>query len=354
MEWDRFGRALSQVARTRREGVAPRRRRDRQPRTEILEDRRLLTASLQPIANLSVPAQQGYTLPLNGSGTTDDQTFTITQISGSPDIAASVAQGPFWTINAQYTDPTNSANDFSGPLTFQLFQSLTPNTVAEIQQFTNDGYYNGKHFTRVANGFPGSTDDIVQGGAVNSDGSGNSGQPGTPFLNENVQQLAFTGQYQLAMANAGVDTAFSNSTQGVNTNDTQFFVTTTGSPNAGLSYGYTVFGQMVSGLTTLTQMTKIPVQPNSGLSGEDSEPVNPLIMTGSSMSSANPNGVVIIDTTEATSGKTASFLVTAHDATDGSTVSQAFTVTVGAYGGPSDPGHRHEAARQSGHGDHDR
>jgi hypothetical protein len=55
----------------------------------------LLSASLQPIADFSVPAQQGYTLPLDGSGTTDDQTFTVAMTSGSPDIVASVPQGQF-------------------------------------------------------------------------------------------------------------------------------------------------------------------------------------------------------------------------------------------------------------------
>ncbi|MGZ3356834.1 MAG: hypothetical protein ACXVBO_18520, partial [Isosphaeraceae bacterium] len=39
-----------------------------QPFPEILEDRQLLTASLQPILNLTVPAQLGYQLALDGSG----------------------------------------------------------------------------------------------------------------------------------------------------------------------------------------------------------------------------------------------------------------------------------------------
>jgi cyclophilin family peptidyl-prolyl cis-trans isomerase len=291
---------------------------------EVLEDRRLLTASLQPISNLTVPAQQGYTLPLNGSATTDAQTFTVT--SSNPDIAASVPPGPFWTINVQYTDARNPANNFSGPLTFQLFQNLTPNTVSHIQEFSNDGYYTGKHFTRVATGFPGATDYVVQGGAPNPNGTGNSGQPGTPFANENVQQLAFTGTDQLAMANAG----------GTNSNDTQFFITT-GSPNSELGYNYTIFGQMVSGQATLARMTQIPVQPNPALGGENSLPVNPLIMSSVSLSNSNSNGVVLLDTTQAKQGETSTITVTATDPTDGSHVSQSFTVTVGTYAGPTSP-----------------
>src|SRR5207249_8802046 len=85
------------------------RRSTRQPLLEVLEDRQLLTASLAPISNLTIPAQQGYTLPLNGSGTLNAQTFTVS--SSNPDLAAAIAQGPFWTINVQYTDPTNSQNN---------------------------------------------------------------------------------------------------------------------------------------------------------------------------------------------------------------------------------------------------
>src|SRR5262249_11443043 len=268
--WDRIRRGRFQPRRPG-DGISSRgaRRPTRPLLWEALEDRQLLTASLQPVSNLTVPAQQGYTLPLNGSGTTDAQTFTIT--SSNPDIAASIASGPFWTINVQYTDPSNPSNNFSGPLTFQLFQDLTPNTVNHIRVFTNDGYYNGKHFTRVASGFPGATDYVVQGGAPNPDGTGNSGQPGTPFANENVQQLAFTGQNQLAMANAG----------GTNSNDVQFFITTD-SPNSELGYNYTIFGQLVSGQSTLGLMTnraRVPVQANPALGGEVSQPVNPLIMS---------------------------------------------------------------------------
>src|SRR5262249_47335863 len=162
----------------------------------------------------------------------DAQTFTITRTSGSADITANIVSGPFWTLNVQYSDPTNAQNNFNGSLTFQLFNNagsttLTPNTVSMFWQLTRDHYYptKGKYITRVTPGFPGNNY-IIQGGAPNPTGSGNSGEPGTPFANENVQQLAFTGTYQLAMANAGR-----------NTNDTQFFLTETGSPNSGLSYG---------------------------------------------------------------------------------------------------------------------
>ena len=118
-------------------------------------------------------------------------------------------------------------------------------------------------------------------------------------------------------------------------NDTQFFINT-GSLNSVLGYGYTVFGQMVTGQSTLTQMANIPTMVNTtSPTMEKSQPVNPLTITSATISKANPNGVVILDTTQAMAGQTATIVVTAHDGS--STTSRSFTVTVGQYGGPTDP-----------------
>jgi cyclophilin family peptidyl-prolyl cis-trans isomerase len=329
--WDRIRLGRFQP-RWHGDGTHPRtgRRSARQPLMEVLEDRRLLTASLAPISNLTVPTLQGYTLPLDGTGTTDAQTFTVT--SSNPAVGASIASDEFWTLDFTYTNTSDASKDFTGPLTFDLFSSLTTNTVSNIENFTTDNYYNdtGKYITRVINGFPDSSSYVIQGGAPNSEGTGSSGQPGTPFPNENFQQLAFTGTDQLAMANAGVTTA--------GTNDTQFFITT-GSPNSELGYNYTIFGQLVpnpttetSAQTTLANLTAIPVTTNS--SGEDSLPVYAPTYTAS-LSTTNPSGVLILDTTQAAQGETSTITVTAHDSVDGATSSQSFLVTVGAYTGPT-------------------
>jgi cyclophilin family peptidyl-prolyl cis-trans isomerase len=322
--WDR---SLGRRSRTARpfygQCARPIRRMLRQSRLDALEDRQLMTASLQAISPVTVPALQGYTIPLvANSGATDGQTFTVT--SSNPDIAASVAQGPFWTLGVSSQDATNPSDSFTGSLTFQLFQNLTPNTVKMIEQFTNDGFYvnSGDFFPRIVSGFDSPLTTVIQGGATNADGTGSSGQPNTPFANENVQQLALTGVDQLALANAG----------GTDTNDTQFFINT-GSANA-LGYNYTVFGQLVAGQSTLAQMATVPVQTNS-VTGEDSQPVNALTITSASLSSTSPDGVAILDTTQAKQGETATITVTATDPTDGTTTSRSFNVQVGPYTGPT-------------------
>jgi cyclophilin family peptidyl-prolyl cis-trans isomerase len=228
-------------------------------------------------------------------------------------------------------------------MVFQLYQSTTvegktvplaANTVARITQFTNDDYYttptNGnasatKLFNRIISLTGAGSDVIAQGGGPDAtDTAGQSGQPNTPFPNENFQQLALTGTDQIAMANAGLTAA--------GTNDTQFFITTS-NLNSVLGYNYTIFGQMVSGQTILANMVNPSIVPTN-FSGV---PDNNVSITAVSLTSTNPNGVVIIDTTQAKPGETATFRVVATDPADGSSVSRSFTVTVGPYGGPIDP-----------------
>jgi cyclophilin family peptidyl-prolyl cis-trans isomerase len=342
------------------------RRWTRNPLLESLEERQLLAsgASLAPIQNQTVSSQQGLVVALDGSGTTDNQSFTVT--STNPDIAASIVNGPIWTVDVQYINPTTSQT-VTNPLVFQLFDgsgtslsNLTSNTVSMFNQFTTDGWFtnSGKYITRVINMFPGTSDYIVQGGAATMNGSGNSGQPNTPFFNQNLQQLAFTSAGtsnsvtaagQLAMANAG----------GTDSNDTQFFITT-GSPNSELGYNYTIFGQLLpnptsggaqSDFTTLAQLTQIPVMPNTtpGITHpEDSQPKNNPIFTNVTItpsSQVSPgaalyqSGTLLIDATHVKAGETATITVTAHDASSSTTptATESFTVTVGSYSGPTDP-----------------
>ena len=316
-----------------------RHRRPRFPRPfqEILEDRLLLSASLAPISNLTVPALQGYQLPLDGSGTTDAQTFTAT--SSNPDIKVSVAQGQFWTVIVSHTAANSSDVTINHEsMTFQLFSDLTPNTTTRISNLTTEGYYTngfpddspavaaGQYIPRItsvaSSGFA-----AVQGGSSSATSTSSSSGV-TPIATEISQQLGFTGQYQLAMANTGSP----------NSSDAQFFITNgtvTQSIQQDFDYNYTIFGQLVSGQSTMADLAKVAVQANS--SGEDSEPITPVTINSVSLSSTNPNGVLHIDTTGAAAGQTARITVTATDPTDHTTDTQSFTVTVGAYNGPTDP-----------------
>src|SRR5262249_6944196 len=152
----------------------------------------------------------------------------------------------------------------------------------------------GKYFSRIVNPFaPTITAAVVQGGAPTPNGSGNSGQPGTPFANENLQQLILTGTNQLSMANSG----------GRNSNDAQFFINTGNVVSAIVPpyYGYTTFGQLLMGQDTLTKMANVQLMP-----GGSTQPANPLTITSTTFSSTNSNGVLIIDASHTkTVGETA-------------------------------------------------
>src|SRR5262249_18017726 len=197
------------------------------------------------------------------------QTFTVT--SDNPDIKVAVAQGKFMTINLQHTAANGVPNDvtFSGPVKFQLFNDLTPMTAGKIAGFTQQGYYNGKTIHRDASNFTQHNlpnDFVIQGGAPNPDGTGNSGLPGTPFGLEIVQQLAFVNPGSLAMARG----------TSPNSNDTQFFFTT-GTPTS-LNQQYTIFGQVLADPTTqatIQKITQVATQANPGLGGEKSLPISP-------------------------------------------------------------------------------
>ncbi len=315
-----------------------RRPRAQRPFPEILEDRQLLTASLQPIPNLTVPAQLGHQLALDGSGDTDPgQIYSVS--SNNPDVQVSVAQGQFWTVTVSHTAANSSDVTINHEtMTFQLFGDLTPQTVARITTLTTDGYY--------TNGFPSQTPPVlagqyipritsvassgfsaIQGGSSSATSTtSSSGLP--PIATEPVQQLAFTGQYQIAMANTGAP----------NSTDAQFFITNgvlSQSAQQAFDFNYTIFGQLVSGQQTLTDLSRVAVTTNS--SGEDSQPITPVVINSVALSSTNSNGALHIDTTSARAGETATITVTATDPTDHTTATRSFTVTVGAYNGPTDP-----------------
>ncbi len=325
-------RSDRQAARTRQDSKRSR----RQPSVEVMESRQLLTASLAPISNLTVPALQGYQLSLDGSGTTGAQTFTAT--SSNPNIKISVAQGQFWTLTVSHTAANSSDVTLNHEtMTFQLFSTLTPQTVTRISNLTSEGYY--------TNGFPSQTPPVAAGqyipritsvtssgfaavqGGSSSATSTSSSSGVTPIATEIAQQLAFTGQYQLAMAN----------TSSPNSSDAQFFITNgtvSQSIQKSFDYNYTIFGQLVSGQQTMGDLAKVAVTTNS--SGEKTQPVTPVVINSVALTSTNPNGVLLIDTTGAAAGQTGTITVTATDPTDHTTKTETFTVTVGSYTGPTD------------------
>lgn len=293
---------------------ADRSRRALRPAIEGLEGRQVL-ATLSPIANVTAPTGLGLQVNLDNPGS-NNQTYTAT--SDNPLVGARVTQGKFWTVGVSHASSGVNDPAFTGTMTFQLFEDLTPLTVSRITELINNGFYTSptqpndgtaplphKNFHRVVTGF------VAQGGSLTGNGSGSYTAPGFPFTDEFNQQLVFNGTGQLAMANAGDDT-----------NDTQFFATYSQTRN--LDFNHTIFGQIVAGQDVLAKMATV-----TRTGAEGSTPVSPILITSSVLSDVNPDSVLHIDTTMAAVGQTANVTVTATDPADGTTTQRTFQVQVG-------------------------
>ena len=119
----------------------------------------------------------------------------------------------------------------------ELFEDKAPNTVANIVQLAESGFYSDILFHRILKGF------MAQGGCPNTKKGKESGRPGTggpgyTFDNEKHAEAKHDARGILSMANAGP-----------NTNGSQFFLCF--GAHAFLDGGYTVFGQIVEGLEVI-------------------------------------------------------------------------------------------------------
>jgi cyclophilin family peptidyl-prolyl cis-trans isomerase len=132
-----------------------------------------------------------------------------------------------------------------GEFVIQLYPDKAPITVNSFVFLARQGYFDGVTFHRVLEGF------MAQGG--DPTGTGTSG-PGYQFVNE-TSDLTFDKAGVVAMANAGPDT-----------NGSQFFITF--SPQPGLNGGYTIFGQVISGMDVVDGLTRRDPRTNPTFPGD--------------------------------------------------------------------------------------
>lgn len=125
-----------------------------------------------------------------------------------------------------------------GEMQFELFEELTPNTVANIITLAESGFYTGQYFHRIINGF------MAQGGCPYSKKSSSklpvgSGGPGYNTEDETTPELQHDMRGLLSTANVGRP----------NTNGSQFFITFQETP--WLDGMHTIFGQIIHGMEVL-------------------------------------------------------------------------------------------------------
>lgn len=134
-----------------------------------------------------------------------------------------------------------------GSFEIELYADKAPITVNSFVFLARQGYFDGVTFHRVLEGF------MAQGGDPTGSGSGG---PGYEFEYED-SGYSFDQAGVVAMANTGPATP---------TNGSQFFITFTATPH--LDGGYTIFGQVTSGMDVVNGLTRRDPQTNPDYEGD--------------------------------------------------------------------------------------
>jgi cyclophilin family peptidyl-prolyl cis-trans isomerase/protein-disulfide isomerase len=140
--------------------------------------------------------------------------------------------------NRQYIATLNTQK---GDVVIQLFADKAPITVNSFIFLARNGWYDGITFHRVI------PDLFAQTGDPSGTGKGN---PGYYIITEIDPSLKFSIPGMVAMVNSGPDTSGS-----------QFFITY--GPTTQYDGQYTIFGQVLSGMEILKQLTPRDVQPGN-------------------------------------------------------------------------------------------
>jgi cyclophilin family peptidyl-prolyl cis-trans isomerase len=290
--------------------------RSRRTSFEELESRQLLSITMPTIADQTVMAGAPLNVALNGSGTNNPVSYTVS-VSGSTfssgQFSAIIPQGNTSVrMHVDYTgDSSTETDDIHGDMVFQLADDLAPEAVDQILALINNTsirgvpFYNGLTFHRVSQGF------MVQGGDPAGNGTGG---PGFKFDDQFNTDLQFTGSGVLALANSGSDT-----------NGSQFFITT-----AAYRYGdfrYTIIGNMIEGGDILNKLQNVPVHDNG--KGENSAPNYAVTISTVTTFTDTKNGLLRLSALNGLAGS-ANVTVTATDTVTHDTASKTFHVTVSA------------------------
>ena len=121
-----------------------------------------------------------------------------------------------------------------GDIVIELYPEVAPIAVNSFIFLAENGWFDGVTFHRVIPGF------VAQAGDPTGTGYGG---PGYAYSNEVPAELKYDKQGVVGMANAGPGS-----------NGSQFFITLAPAPN--LDGGYTIFGQVISGMDVVNSLTE--------------------------------------------------------------------------------------------------
>lgn len=145
-------------------------------------------------------------------------------------------------LESNPTNPVIKISTSKGDMLCELFEDKVPNTVANMVELAEKGFYKGMSFHRIIPDF------MAQGGCPFSKqgahGTPGTGDPGYRFADEFNPDLKHDGRGILSMANSGPDT-----------NGSQFFICFEAAPH--LNGKHSVFGKVIAGKKVLDALEKV-------------------------------------------------------------------------------------------------
>ena len=158
-------------------------------------------------------------------------------------------------------------NTNMGVISIELDFDKAPNTAANFQQYVEDGFYDGKIFHRVIDGF------MVQGGGFDADMNESETRPSID--NEADNGLKNTvGTLAMARTN---DPHSASSQFFINVADNGFLNHTGKNPQG---WGYAVFGNVVEGMDVVEAIKSV----STGSSGHHQDvPLSPIVIESASV-----------------------------------------------------------------------
>ena len=173
-------------------------------------------------------------------------------LSQSAAVAQDVTDGPGPNLVIEVAGST------SGTIVIDMASDVAPNHVAQITALAQEGAYDGVVFHRVIDGFMAQTGDVEfgrQGGDLAMAGMGGSTRPN---LDAEFSSLPFARGY-VGMARAGNDVNSANSQFFILFNEAEFL----------RDVGYTVIGQVISGMDVVDAIKKGDQADNGAVTDPD-------------------------------------------------------------------------------------
>ncbi|MCA9246635.1 MAG: peptidylprolyl isomerase [Planctomycetales bacterium] len=268
---------------------------------EALEDRRVLAGVadpvLDPIDDLVLLAGSPLHVPLNATDA-DGQAISFAASSNNLNLATEVISGNRSAV-------IHIAG--FGEMIFELFEQRAPRATNHFIALAESGFYNGRAFDNVIDGF------TIGAGGITDDDSGNS--PLGQFDDQFHADLQHNRTGVLTTAKGFDDS-----------NDARFLITE--GENRDLDFVSTIFGQLVDGEDVRDAISNLATDAND-------RPLDPPVIESIDIVHDNRNGVLMLKAPEGFTGE-AIVTVVATDA-HGGTAQHSFQVDIQPDSFDSDP-----------------